>query len=309
MPLAQQLTNVGAHGQDARYSIAGLQQVAPGIYTDGVYQYDSNGLDLSGRPAEHIPGLRGADENYVDGQVSYAGGGGGGDYGGDLLSSPYFQQALAAQKAQQAADESATKAKLRQMLIDTGLVPPGFTDKLGILDAATQQLIQQNTQSGISQIARLNEGYADQKRNDINSLASSGLLRSGAKGFKLRRSSLAFDRNKSDLLSGVSGAANDALSGLAQRSLQGQQSLAQFLASLAAQMQFNGRRVGGSPPPIAPPPPPQPEAPAQPAAPWAHLGIGVPDSNGYSVQTGGGYYTNPQSGQLTSKWQNLAKAG
>jgi hypothetical protein len=309
MPLAQQLTNVGARGQDARYSIAGLQEVAPGIYSDGVYQYDSNGLDLSGRPAQNIPGLRGADENYVDGQVSYAGGGSGGDGGGggDLLSSPYFQQALAAFKAQNAADESATKAKLRQMLIDTGLVPQGFTDNLGILDDVTKQLIQKNTDTGISQYARLLSGKEDQQRNDINSLASSGLLRSGAKGFKLRRSSLAFDRNKADLLSGVSGAANDALAGLAQRQLQGQQSLAQFLAQLASQMSLNsGYRVGGAPP-VAPPP--VVSQTPQTSAPWDHLGIGVPDTQGYSTKTGGGYYTNPQSGALTSKWQNLAKAG
>lgn len=94
MPLAQQLTNIGARGQDARYSISGLQQVSPGVYSDGTYQYDSNGLDLSGRKAENIAGLRGADENYVDGQVSYAGGGGGGGGG-----SAYGQYAAQAQQA------------------------------------------------------------------------------------------------------------------------------------------------------------------------------------------------------------------
>ena len=92
MPLAQQLTNVGKSGQDARYDISGLQKVN-GVYTDGTYQYDDRGLDLSGRKAENISGLRGADENFVDGQVSYAGGGGGG--GG----SAYGQYAAQAQQA------------------------------------------------------------------------------------------------------------------------------------------------------------------------------------------------------------------
>lgn len=291
-------------GSDARYDVS---QMTPQERAN----FDSDGRPLGADAPDQwtwTPGLPGAREMNAEG-----GGGGGGlaaGAGGDLMASPYFQQALAAFKAQNAADEAATKAKLRQMLIDTGLVPQGFTDKLGILDAATRQLIEQNTQSGISQIARLNEGYADQKRNDINSLASSGLLRSGAKGFKLRRSSLAFDRNKADLLSGVTGAANDALSGFAQRTLQGQQSLAQFLAQLASTMNFN--QGFGQPSYTAPHAPTvigQPSAPASPAAPWAHLGVGVPDANGFAVKTGGGYYTNPQTGQLTQKWQNLAKAG
>ncbi len=94
MALARQLTNVGAHGQDARYDIAGLQQVAPGVYSDGVYQYDDRGLDLSGRQAQSISGLRGADENFVDGQLSVAGGGGGG--GGGIPGAAIYGQTAAA---------------------------------------------------------------------------------------------------------------------------------------------------------------------------------------------------------------------
>ncbi len=100
MALAPQLTNVGARGQDARYDISGLAQVAPGVYTDGVYQYDDRGLDLSGRPAQHIAGLRGADENFVDGQVSYASGGGGGGGGGGIPGAAIIAQQEAAGLAQ-----------------------------------------------------------------------------------------------------------------------------------------------------------------------------------------------------------------
>lgn len=100
MALARQLTNVGARGQDARYDITGLQQVAPGVYTDGVYQYDDRGLDLSGRKAQQIAGLRGADENFVDGQVSYAssGGGGGGGIPGSAVIGQTAAQGLAEYK-------------------------------------------------------------------------------------------------------------------------------------------------------------------------------------------------------------------
>lgn len=93
MALARQLTNVGARGQDARYDITGLSKNERGNYTDGTYEYDSRGLDLSGRKAQSISGLRGADEDFVDGQVSYAGGGGGG--GGSIYGQYAAQAKLA----------------------------------------------------------------------------------------------------------------------------------------------------------------------------------------------------------------------
>jgi hypothetical protein len=82
MALAPQISNVGSRGQDARYDISGLTQVAPGVFTDGVYQYDANGLDLSGRHAENIAGLPGADEHDQFGNLSTGSGGGGGGGGG-----------------------------------------------------------------------------------------------------------------------------------------------------------------------------------------------------------------------------------
>lgn len=121
MALARQLTNVGARGQDARYDISGLQQVAPGVYTDGVYQYDDRGLDLSGRKAENIQGLRGADENFVDGQVSYASGGGGGGGGGIPGSAVIGQTA-----AQGLAEYKKALARLNQNRTNT-LTRYGYT--------------------------------------------------------------------------------------------------------------------------------------------------------------------------------------
>jgi len=186
-------------------------------------------------------------------------GGGGGGGGGDLLASPYFQQARAAMEAQNAAQESSTRDMLRQILIQTGVIPDGFQDKLGVLDEVTRNLIAGNTAQGISQIARLTEGFNDQKTSDINQLAARGLGRSGAKGFKLRRASLAFDRNKADLLAAASGKINQGLGDLAQGQFGRQQSLAQFLASLAQSYRPNNYSGPQYQTRVAAPPPPSPE--------------------------------------------------
>jgi hypothetical protein len=254
------VANASSRG-NARYDVNGLQwDSARGAYVDDAgWHYDSNGLSLD-RPDAYDPSKPSSDSfDESTGQYSFGGGGAGGagGAGGDLLASPYFQQARAASEAQNAAQESQTREMLRQLLIQTGVIPAGFNDKLGVLDATTRGLIQQNTDTGISQIARLNEGFADQKTSDINQLAARGLGRSGAKGFKLRRASLAFDRNKSDLLSALSGKMNEALGGLAQGQLGRQQSLAQFLASLAQNYRAAGPNV--APTIVGLPKPPSPD--------------------------------------------------
>jgi hypothetical protein len=207
----------------------------PGRLTDGQYTYDTEGRAWD-RPDTYVPGLPGEDNNGPGGPGAGGGGGGGGMEA--LLASPYFQQARAASEAQNAAQEASTREFLRQLLIQTGIVPEGFQDKLGVLDEVTRNLIGQNTSTGISQIARLNEGYADQKTSDINQLAARGLGRSGAKGYKLRRAALTFDRSKADLLAGVSGKINSSLGELSQGQLQRQQSLGQFLSQLAQTFRF-----------------------------------------------------------------------
>ncbi len=308
MALAQQLTNVGARGQDARYDISGLPQVAPGVYSDGTYQYDSNGLDLSGRQAEHIAGLRGADENFVDGVLSVAGGGGGGG-GGDLTASPYYQQYQAQIAAAQAADLANTKSQLQQLLIQFGLVPEGFQDKYGALDDTIKALIQKNTDTGVSQYARLLEQKSDAQRSALQNLAARGLSHSGSKGYALRRGTLDFNRTLSDALSGVLGSANQLQGGYASRQMDRQSGLAQLLAQLAASWSGYGGGGGGGGgyvPPVPPVSTPAAPSYSAPAYQNSSYNVGQVQPSGYAVPTGGGFYTNQQGGGLTSKWSKLA---
>jgi len=239
-------------GSNARYDV---NQMTP----EERALFDGEGRPLAGG----MPG-DGPDQ-WTDGLPGARGGGSPNDMGGgggDLLASPYFQQARSAMEAQNAAQEAQTRETIRQLMISTGLVPEGFQDKLGVLDDITRALIQKNTDTGLSQMARLNEGYDDQKRSNINTLASRGLGRSGAKGFQMRRASLAFDRNKADLLSGISGKINASLGDLAQGQFGRQQSLAQFLAQLSQTFKFNNYQSQGNGG-ILPAPAPKPVDPLQ----------------------------------------------
>ena len=104
-------------------------------------------------------------------------------------------------QAQSQGEQANLRSAIQQMLIGMGLVPQGFDDKFGALDATTKALIQKNTDTGISTIARLRESLGDTNRNTTRGLTSRGLRRSGAYGYKLRRNQLGFDRNLSDFLS------------------------------------------------------------------------------------------------------------
>lgn len=105
--LAPQVFNQGSRGQDARYDVSGLTQVRPGVYSDGVYEYDENGLSLSARPYQAISGLKPADEMDganpwgMAGSVGGGGGGaGGGGGGGGIPGAPIFAQTAAEGLAQ-----------------------------------------------------------------------------------------------------------------------------------------------------------------------------------------------------------------
>ncbi len=133
----------------------------------------------------------------------------GGDPGGGGMPDAYYQQLQSQLMAQGAADKSQTRAAIQQALIGFGLVPEGFKDKLGALDDTTRALIEKNTKTGISGYARMLEGKSDAQKALINRLSASGLRRSGAKGYKLRRGQLDWDRQYQDaiaaLLSDVGG--------------------------------------------------------------------------------------------------------
>lgn len=236
-------------GSDARYDV---NAATP----DERRQLDSEGRPLSDNLPDQwtwtpgLPGARGGDS------PSSMGGGGG---VGDLTANPYYQQYQAQNQAADAADLAATKSALQQLLIQFGLVPEGFQDKYGALDDTIKQLIQKNTDTGISGYARLLEGKQDAQRAAINNLARRGLTRSGEKGFDLRRGTMDFNRNYSDALNTVLGSANQLQTGYAGRQMDRQSALSQFLAQLAAQVNsFNTGRSGG-----VPRPPSVPQAPQQ----------------------------------------------
>jgi hypothetical protein len=143
-------------------------------------------------------------------------------------------------QAQGTADQSDTKSQLQQLLIQFGLVPGDFQDKLGSLDDTIRALIAKNTESGISQYARMLEGKGDVQRETMNRLSSRGLGRSGAKGYRLRRNQLDFERLFSDAVASVLGNANSLQSGYAGREYGRQMSLSQMLSQL-----FSSYRPGG----------------------------------------------------------------
>lgn len=252
MALAPQIANVGTMGQDARYDTTGLEQIGGGYTTDGTYVYDPNGLSTN-RPNDYVDGLPAANDHRADGSYGPGGsGGGGGGFGGDLTANPYYQQYMAQMQATDAADLSGVKSALQQLLIQFGLVPQGFQDKYGALDDTIKQLIQKNTDTGISAYARLLQQKDDAQRAAIQNLAKRGLTHSGEKGFDLRRGTLDWNRSYSDALNTVLGSANQLQTGYAGRQMDRQTALTQFLAQLASQVNmFNSTRHN---PPAARPP-------------------------------------------------------
>lgn len=249
-------------GSAARYDTNSMWRNERGVLTDGVYEYDDEGRPLSGGvpgdgPGQWTDGLPGA-----RGGTGPGGGGGGGAAGGsDLTASPYYQQYQSQIQAAQAADLSGMKSQLQQLLIQFGLVPEGFQDKYGALDDTIKQLIQQNTDTGVSQYARLLESKADAQRAAINNLAARGLSRSGAKGYALRRGGLDFNRAQSDALSQVLGQANQLQGGYASREMERQNGLAQLLLQLSQSWRptvSTGGGRGGYVPAVPNVPQPQP---------------------------------------------------
>lgn len=242
MALAPQVTNIGTQGQDARYDSRNTWRLPNGLYTDGTYLYREQGPSVlsENRPNAYMNGLPGANNNGAGGPG--VGGGGGGSSA--MFSNPYYQQAEAATRAAGAADLAGTRGQLQQLLIAFGLVPEGFQDKLGVLDDTIRALIQKNTDTGISQWARMLEAEGDSIKSIVNAAATSGQRRSGAYGYRLRRNSLNNNRNRSDVLSALLGKIGSEESGFAQREFGRNMSLTQLLASLFAG--WNGGGGGGS---------------------------------------------------------------
>lgn len=201
-------------GSDARYDVS---RMTPEERT----QFDSEGRPLgANNPDQYTwtPGLPGARGGSGPGDM-----GGGGGQGG-MTPDAYFNQLKSMLQAQAQAEAASTKSQLQKLLIGFGMVPEGFDDKLGVLDQLTKDLIAKNTQSGISQYARLLEAKGDNTRSLIGRLSSSGLRRSGAKRAKLRKGQLDYDRILSDslqeVLSQISGAYGNMASNEQARQMQ-----------------------------------------------------------------------------------------
>lgn len=139
--------------------------------------------------------------------MEFGGPGGGGVYGGgggngfNPGANPYYQQMKSLLDAQNVGDAASMRDSIRQMLIAMGVVPEGFKDQMGVINDPTLELIKKNTQAGLSTQAQLDEQKLMGIKNAINRLSARGLRRSGARGHALRKNQLAYDRNRSDVMS------------------------------------------------------------------------------------------------------------
>jgi hypothetical protein len=250
-------------------------------------------LDGEGRPlSDNLPDQW----TWTDGLPGARGGGapGGGGGGGGGSSNPYYQQYQASIQAAQAADMADTKSQLQQLLIQFGLVPEGFQDKMGALDETIRQLIAKNTESGISQYARLLEGKGDAQRETLGQLGSKGLLRSGARGKALRKGDLNFERTFADSIAAVMGNANSLQSGYAGREMGRQNSLAQYLAQIMGSMRsFGGGGGGLRPSQYTPEPPPVFQSAAGPS-PYQPTSTGGAGGNQPGYYQGGALFATPE---------------
>lgn len=135
--------------------------------------------------------------------MSPGSGGGGGGGGGSM--DPWYNQFASLVKAQGAADLTNTRAAIQKALIGFGYLPGNYDDKLNAVDDVTKDLVKKNTESGISYYARMMDQKRDSLQNLIRRMSSSGLRRSGAKGAKMRKHQLDFDRQWQDSLSEILG--------------------------------------------------------------------------------------------------------
>lgn len=152
------------------------------------------------------------------------------------VNSPFYQQALAATRASGLADAASRKSAIQQALIQFGLVPSGFQDKYGDVDATTRSLADQNTSSGISAYARLLQAHKDAQRDLSRRLAARGLRRSGTRGYGMRRNQLAYDQNFSDSVAKLLGFANSTYGNFANAEYQRQMGLSSALSNAVNQM-------------------------------------------------------------------------
>ena len=216
--------------------------VEPGYTYDGrvrTDRYDTSQLIRTGDNTfrDELGNTFDGKGRIVVGQAPSAGGAIAGSYGGDsglagaAINSPWYQQALAATRSAEAADSAARKSAIQQALIQFGIVPEGFQDKYGDVDANTRSLATANTSSGISAFARLKQALADSQRDASRRLAAKGLRRSGARGYALRKNQLGYDQNYSDAVGKLLGYTSGLYSNYANNAYGRQMGLSSALGS------------------------------------------------------------------------------
>ncbi len=188
--------------------------------------------------------------------MPYSSGGGGYsmpsvDYAGLLQSMLGPLRSQAASMA--AADAAALKAQQRRAVIqfgeainptgnDVSLLGSGF-DKA--INAETLRLAKENTTSGLSVLARLNQAHSDAVLNIRNSLAARGILQSGETGYQMGREQTASLRSQYDARQQVLDYLAGIQSAFAQAEQQRQWALAQAAMSAAASIPFVPPAYGG----------------------------------------------------------------
>ncbi len=300
-PYAKQIANATDRG-DARYYVgpgSGLTNIGGGLYSDGTYTYDSNGLSLN-RPNSFIPGIGSASDSASydpwTGVASASGGGGGGGFG------PGFDQMMQDLKAQSVSDKASRDAAIQRSFINFGLgnfdlskaaATTGIGDLASVLDPTTLQVAANNK---FSVQKRLEQSLADQKQADRVQLRQRGAVRSGEAGYAAQNTQRAYDTNEYDATQKLLDYLSGAQQGFAQAERARQMQMWQLALAAAQAGGYGGYGgYGGQAAPTAP------AAPAAPPVP----GFSLPYGGSPSILTGGGYYTD-KNGDMTAKWQRLA---
>lgn len=91
-------------------------------------------------------------------------------------------------------------ASARRAVIQYGFAPnlSGLHNLGGAFDSGTQALANENTASGISLLARMNQAHMDQQRYIPNRLNAHGILASGETGYQLGREQTNYARAQAD---------------------------------------------------------------------------------------------------------------
>lgn len=228
------------------YGLANPGTTVPATQTNP-YQQVLSGAAGYGmlNPGTTTPGTTVQNKGGIHGTAAGLGPSTGGfDYTTLLNNDPILRQTLAQIKQAQAADQAALNGTEQQALIGYGQVPGSLAQIPGLasaVDQTTRDLADQNTKSGLSTYARLQEAYKQAVQGTNSSLAARGLLRSGAFGQDNAQDLLGYNQAQSTAV----GQLNQYLQGVYNGYLGQQQALMQqeseaynnALAQLIAEIQ------------------------------------------------------------------------